>query len=199
MMADTWSMFAAHNKAVPRVEYVLSNLEKTCRRHDKVVTRVIMVLSALVVWMIVADSFIPSTSLVFQVTWDTSTKASYVDESRSRTLHRVLSFMQSQCGVSGYDSDVVLAPQIYVNGKSYSKQAMVMCSGGTVFVNPTVAFRGDQSAVCVDEHDGVTKKSRRQYPIAVASANLPIHSLVNLTDVCAFSHAVDLLDAQWSA
>jgi len=198
-MADV--SYLLRRAQLPNVERVLRGLETKCRHHDRGITRVIGVVTAVVVWMVIADSLVSTTTVMYDGTWDFSVRAETVqstDRSSSRTLHRVIRTMSDQCNEDDFRQGTVIAPQVHVNGKPYMHRIMRLCEPGLEFINPVVAFRGEKTGVCVDEHMGSKRRSSRRYPIAVHSVGQSPHSFLELAEVCTFMHALSLLDAQWS-
>lgn len=204
-MADTWwkSYDGSYSKKSPRIDRIMSEVESLCLKYDKCITRSILIVLATIVWLVVADTLIPSTNIQFKGSWEISTPASKVEDTLSRaetrTLKRVQQLMKDACDEKEYEGAVILGPQVHVNDQPYMKQIMHMCVTGKQFINPTVAFSGDQVGMCADTYDGTTRHSKRNYPIAVMSSGDTVVSLLELGEVCAFMHAHDLLHAQWLA
>lgn len=187
-------------RRTPYVEKVLNGIEHTCRTYDKSITRVIWVTLAFIVWLVVAENLISTSTVEFNDTWDTSVRAQPLDSSvQSRTVFRVMRALKEQCVHEEYSTSVVLAPQVAVNGSPFMYRIVRLCASAIEFVNPVIAFQGDESGVCLDEHEGVQRRSVRQFPIAIQSEDREPYSLMRLEDVCSFMHALSLLDAQWSA
>lgn len=195
-MADVYSI-------TPRVERVMRNVEKTCKRYDNTIVSSIWLTVAFIAWMIVADTAIGSSSVVYNGTWDSTKPAADIDTTYSRadnrTYYRVLRVLEEQCKHSDYQQSVVVAPQVHVNGSPYMKRVVRLCTGAIELVNPVIAFQGDNYGVCIDEHDGFTKRSSRRYPLAVHALGNMVHTIEDIENVCSFMHAMDLLDARWQA
>jgi hypothetical protein len=193
-MAD---VFHPYRRRIPFVEKVMSGLEQTCRTYDTSIIRVIWLLVIAVVWMVVADSLVEVSSVEYVGTWtvgQTQDVSSSQSRGDMRTLHRVMRVMSAQC--TG-DMEVVLAPQVHVDGKPYMYRILRMCSLHLDLVNPVVAVQGTHQGDCVDEYDGVEKHSTRSYPITVDSTGAAPHIFRELSEVCTFMHALSLLRAQW--
>ena len=185
----------------PYVERVLSQAERTCRKYDLCITRVIWITVAFLVWFVCAENIIRTTSIEFRDTWDTQQSTQPIDAEHtsvsSRTLFRVLRTMRDQCAHSEYVDSVIMAPQVVVNGSPFMYDALFMCRSNTELINPVVAFEGDKVGVCIDEFNGVKKKSSRRYPIAVHAYGQDPVSFLELGDVCNVMHAIDLMHAKW--
>jgi len=183
---------------VPLVDKVMDAVEGTCRTYDRSIVRVIWIVVALVTWMVVADSLVGTTSVEYVGSWKlgkTFPVEHAQDRAKERVLYRVMRTMSEQC-TAGED-DVILAPQVHVNGEPYMYRIVRICRSAIELVNPVVAVRGTDSGQCIDEHDGQTRRSSRYYPITVHSANAPPATFLQLSEVCTFMHALSLLDVKW--
>ena len=197
-MADVRSYMRPRPR--PRVEEVMSSLESICRTHDTTISRVIWMIVFLVIWMVVADSVVTTSTVVFNGTWPlavTENVPEPASRAQLRTLHRVSRALADHCQYDDSKGGIVLGPQVYVDDKPYMYRIMRICNDGTELVNPRIVVRGSQSGLCDDEHNGEIRRETRYYPITIHSSSSVPYTLLELGEVCTFVHALRLLDAQW--
>lgn len=198
-MADVHYRGRGGNRAVPFVERVMYTLETRCRGYDQSIQRTIWVVVAFIVWMVVADSLVSTQSVVYYGgTWNmvqTGTIDAQMSRAEERTMYRVLRTMEAHCALA--TEDVVLAPQVHVDNLPYMRSALRMCTRKLELVNPEIAVIGQHTGYCVDEHNGTTRRSHRQYPITVHSSSAPPVTFLDLAEVCTVTHAMSLLAGKW--
>ena len=195
-MADVHS--GTRRRPVPVVERAMRTIETQCRAYDKSIVRTMWVVLAFIVWMVVADSLVSTQTVAYHGAWTVApTAAIGADMPRAelRTMYRVLRAMELECARA--KEDVVLAPQVHVDGRPYMYNAMRLCARALELVNPEVAVTGSKTGICVDEHDASTRHTTRSYPITLHSGSAPPVTFLELAEVCTVSHALALLAGKW--
>ena len=186
---------------VPQIDRAMKDAEKICRRYDKAITRSIAVILILIIWLVIADTLINTSSVTFTGDWNISIPAQPLNDTLSRAEARVLSRVKTElwsaCDRSDFKEGVVLGPQVSINRNAYMKQVVVMCGLKMEFVNPHIVFEGEKQGVCVDTFKGETKHSPRKYPIVIESQEKKTVTLLDLGEVCMFMNAYDLLHCKW--
>jgi len=194
-MADVSSF--RERPPVSRIESLMATIENTCRIYDRRITTCAWLLVVLIVWCVVANSLIRVDEIKYSGTLpsDDVLPVHSRDRVDARLLYRVVNTMAAQCDTG--ESDVVIGPQVHVNGKPYLRRVMRICGIGMDLVNPYVAVSGRDTGTCVDEYNGVTKRMKRNYPITVHSDNRSPASFLDLDKVCTLMQALDMLDGKW--
>ena len=186
---------------MPIVERVMRTLEVRCKKYDRSIVRSMWVVSAFIVWMVVADSLVSTQSVAYHGgTWNivpTLAIDARMSRAEERTMYRVLRAMEATCALA--TEEVVLAPEVRVDNVPYMRSALRMCSRKLELVNPEIAVTGQHTGYCVDEHDGSTRRSLRHYPLTVHSSSAPPVTFLHLSEVCTVAHAMALLEGKWSA
>jgi hypothetical protein len=185
-------------RPVPVVERVMRTIETQCRVYDKSIVRTMWVVLAFIVWMVVADSLVSTQTVAYHGAWTVAPTAAIgadMPRAEERTMYRVLRAMELECARA--KEDVVLAPQVHVDGRPYMHNAMRLCAHALELVNPEVAVTGSKTGICVDEHDGSTRHTTRSYPITLHSGSAPPVTFLELAEVCTVSHALALLAGKW--
>ena len=185
-------------RPVPVVERVMRTIETQCRAYDKSIVCTMWVVLAFMIWMVVADSLVSTHTVVYHGEWSVAPTAVIgADMSRAdeRTMYRVLRAMEAACAHT--KEDVILAPQVRVDSRPYMHNAMRLCARALELVNPEVAVTGSKTGICVDEHNGSTRHTTRNYPITLHSGSAPPVTFLGLAEVCTVSHALALLAGKW--
>jgi len=194
-MADV--SYFGQRQPVSRIESLLATVEQTCRVYDKRITKCVWLLVVLIVWCIVANSIVRVDDITYSGAMASGDVMMMPSGSRleARVLYRVFGVMTTQCNTANLD--VVIGPQIHVNGKPYLRRVMRICGTGMDLVNPYVAVSGRSVGTCVDEYNGVTKRIPRNFPVTVHSDNRSPSSFMDIEQVCTLMQALDMLDGKW--
>jgi len=182
-------------RAPSQIEYVMRTMESTCRMYDRRITRCVWLIVALISWFIVADSIIRTDNLYFDGTPAKGKSLPVQTTGRAdvRVMYRAFRVMEAQCDGNA----VLIGPQVRVNGEPYMFRVMRVCDTATDVVNPVIAVSERTTGTCIDEVDGIITHRPRRYPITVHSDNNPPMTLMELTSVCTFMQALDMLDGIW--
>lgn len=184
----------------PRIEALRKTLESTCRTYDKGITSCIWLLGVLLFWCMIASTVVRVNVVEYSGALFTGKPVSYASEGRrdERTLHRVMQVLEEQCRSGEGPPDVVVGPQVHVDGKPYMKRVLSICSNPAVsLINPYIAVTGSETGSCIDEVDDTTRTVSRKYPITLHADNREPFTAMDLVDVCSLMQALDMLDGIW--
>ena len=188
----------ADNRPTPSIEKYMKDAEKALRKNDKHIKACFGALVAMVVWMVVADTFISIPAVTFHANWSVSSIQPLQLRTRAdkRLFKRVTAQMRHQCDTA--DIDVAFGPQMRTGDAHYAFAVAHMCPWNTLLVNPRIIATGEDEGMCEDAHQGETKVKYRQYPIHVVSSDAGQNiSAITLADACIVHHAVDMLNSKW--
>lgn len=200
-MADVLGMFGMRQRKSARIESVMQSVESTCRAYDKGITKCAWLLCALIVWFVVAGLTQVDT-VYFVEELHNTTSTAYVPESRShrRLLHRVIHTMHAACEQDA-TLDVIVGPQVHVNGKPYLKRVLTICQREdrphVDMVNPVIAVTGSNYGTCIDEIDGKEKHRQRPYPVTLHSDDSAPYTVLELEEACTILQSLDVLNGIW--
>ena len=177
----------------------LKTAETTCRTYDNGITTCIWLLGIVLFWYMIADTVVRTSTVEFSGTRAApgAACAPYVakDRSGARTLRRVLNALEQQC--QSDDVDVVVGPQVHVDGKPYMKRVLTICNPAVSLINPHLAVVGARFGTCIDEVGNSTRKVVRSYPITLHADNREPVTALELVDVCSLMQALDMLEGIW--
>lgn len=176
----------------------MKTAETTCRNYDNGITTCIWLLGIVLFWYMIADTVVRIQTVEFSGARAASGKSQpYVanDRTDARTLRRVVNALEQQCQ-SG-DVDVVVGPQVHVDGKPYMKRVLTICNPAVSLINPHLAVAGARFGTCIDEVGNSTRKVVRSYPITLHADNREPVTALELVDVCSLMQALDMLDGIW--
>ena len=85
-----------NHDTVPQIERAMKDAEKICKRYDKAITRSIAVILILIIWLVIADTLINTSSVTFTGDWNISIPAMPLNDTISRADARVLSRVKTE-------------------------------------------------------------------------------------------------------
>ena len=197
-MSDVMHMMNGSRLSRPRIDRLMSDLERMCRQYDTRINYCIWLLIVLIMWCVfmpgVYSSSVEYTG-VFEL--EPSQNVTAMTRGEQRVYHRVLQCMLDRCEDS--DDVMVLAPQVSVNGDPYRYRVIRHCADQLSITNPVVLVSGENTGNCLDEYQGVSKQTERHYPITVRhglSGEMSF-TLMTLDEVCPMLFVLDILQGKW--
>ncbi len=197
-MADVYpNLNNRGRKQRSRLEHLLHTVEQTCRVYDQRITKCIIGLIAIIVWFVLASALVKRDSIVFEPSLPSGIIEPAIMSRRSeaRKYHQVFRAMKSAC--ASQDEQVIVGPQIRVNGVPFMRRILRWCPLQLNLANPRIAVAGQRHTLCSDEVNGQHRQTNRAYPITVESDNQPPWTVKVMEDVCSIWHVVEILGNQW--
>jgi hypothetical protein len=196
-MADVSHPYLRRSAKSSRLEYLLQTVEQTCRVYDARITKCIIGLVAIMVWCVLASVLVKTDNIMYEPSLPSGAiePAVMARHPEARKYHQVFRAMASAC--ADEDAQVVVGPQMRVNGAPFMRRIMRWCPLQLNLANPRIAVAGQQRAICSDEVNGEHRQTTRAYPITVESDNQPPWTVKILEEACSVWHAVGILDNQW--
>ena len=196
-MADVFGSSTRHRGQSSRLDHLLRTVEQTCRVYDACITKCIVALVVILVWCVMASALITPDSIVYGPSLPPGIiePAVMSRHPESRKYHQVFRAMASACTAG--DEQVIVGPQMRVNGMPFMRRILRWCPLRLNLANPRIAVSGQRHGVCSDEVNGKHRQTTRAYPITVESDNAPPWTVKNLEEACSVWHVVKILNNQW--
>ena len=196
-MADVFGSSTRRRGQPSRLDHLLRTVEQTCRVYDARITKCIVALVVILVWCVMASALITPDSIVYGPSLPPGTiePAVMSRHPEARKYHQVFRAMASACAAE--DEQVIVGPQMRVNGMPFMRRILRWCPLRLNLANPRIAVSGQRHGVCSDEVNGKHRQTTRAYPITVESDNAPPWTVKNLEEACSVWHVVEILNNQW--
>jgi len=196
-MADVSHQYVRRSAKSSRLDRLLHTVEQTCRVYDARITKCIVGLVVILVWCVLASVLVKTDTIMYEPSLPSGTiePAVMSRHPEARKYHQVFRAMASACAAE--DEQVIVGPQMRVNGMPFMRRILRWCPLRLNLANPRIAVSGQQHGACSDEVNGKYRQTTRAYPITVESDNAPPWTVKNLEEACSVWHVVEILNNQW--